>query len=97
MAVLGVVADEEVAEELQILGKKMKVSAQQLATDIGHAGVMQSQANTYLKAELGYSILIRALNKGVEASEMIRNSQYLFYYASSCWPRKCLPCLYDYA
>ena len=64
------IKDEEVAEELQILGKKMKVSAQQLATDIGHAGVMQSQANTYLKAELGYSILIRALNKGVEASEI---------------------------
>ena len=64
------IKDEEVPEELQILGKKMKVSAQQLANDIGHAGVMQSQANTYLKAELGYSVLIRALNKGVEASEI---------------------------
>ncbi len=64
------IRDEEVSEELQILGKKMKMSAQQLANDIGHAGVMQSQANTFLKAELGYSILIRALNKGVEASEV---------------------------
>ena len=64
------IKDEEVAEELQVLGKKLKISAQQLATDIGHAGVMQSQANTFLKAELGYSILIRALNKGVEASEV---------------------------
>ena len=64
------IKDEEVAEELQLLGKKMKVSAQQLVTDIGRAGVTQSQANTYLKAELGYSILIRALNKGVEASEV---------------------------
>lgn len=64
------IKDEEVVEELQIIGKKMKISAQQLATDIGHAGVTQSQANTYLKAELGYAILIRALNKGVEASEV---------------------------
>lgn len=64
------VKDEEVPEELQILGKKMKISAQQLANDIGHAGVLQGQANAYLKAELGYSILIRALNKGVEASEV---------------------------
>lgn len=64
------IKDEEVSEELQVLGKKLKISAQQLATDIGHAGVMQNQANTFLKAELGYAILIRALNKGVEASEV---------------------------
>ena len=64
------IKDEEVGEELQVLGKKMKISAQQLATDISHAGVATSQANTFLKAELGYSILIRALNKGVEASEV---------------------------
>ena len=64
------IKDEEVPEELQVLGKKMKISAQQLANDIGHAGVVQSHANTYLKGELGYAILIRALNKGVEASEI---------------------------
>lgn len=64
------IKDEEVVEELQVLGKKMKISAQQLANDIGHAGVQQTQANAFLKAELGYSLLIRALNRGVEASEV---------------------------
>lgn len=65
-----VIKDEEVPEELQVLGKKMKISPQQLANDIGRAGVLQGQANAYLKGELGYAVLIRALNKGVEASEV---------------------------
>lgn len=64
------IKDEEAPEELQTLGKKMKISAQQLATDIGRAGVTQTHASGYLKAELGYSVLIRALNRGVEASEI---------------------------
>lgn len=64
------IKDEEVPEELQVLSKKMKISAQQLANDIGHAGVQQSQATAFLKAELAYALLIRALNRGVEASEI---------------------------
>ncbi len=64
------IKDEEVPEELQVIAKKMKLSAQQIANDIGHAGVQQGQATTFFKAELGYSVLIRALNRGVEASEI---------------------------
>ena len=65
-----VIKDDEASEELQILAKKMKVSAQQLAGDISRAGVSQNHASNYLKSELGYTVLIRALNKGVEASEI---------------------------
>ena len=64
------IKDDEVSEELQILAKKMKISSQQLAADISRAGVSQNHATNYLKSELGYSVLIRALNKGVEASEI---------------------------
>ena len=62
--------DEDVPEELQALSKKMKVPAQQIANEITKARVSSSHATTFFKAELGYSILIRALNKGVEASEV---------------------------
>ena len=64
------IKDDEVSEEVSILSKRMKISSQQLAADISHAGVSQNHVTNYLKSELGYTILIRALNKGVEASEI---------------------------
>ena len=65
-----IIKDDEISEEVQILAKKMKISTQQLAADINRAGVSQSHTTNYLKSELGYNVLIRALNKGVEASEI---------------------------
>ena len=65
-----VIKDDEVGEEVQALAKKMKITPTQLSTDLGHAGVAQSHTTNFLKAELGYAVLIRALNKGVEASEI---------------------------
>ena len=64
------IKDDEVGEEVRILAAKMKETTTQLAADIGKAGVSQSHTTNFLKAELGYSVLIRALNKGVEASEV---------------------------
>ncbi len=64
------IKDDEVGEELQIIAKKMKVSTTQLSADIARNGVSQRHATNYLKAELGYAVLIKALNKGVEASEV---------------------------
>lgn len=64
------IKDDEVGEEVQQLAKRMKISTAQLSTEIAHAGVSQSHATNYLRAELGYEVLIRALNKGVEASEV---------------------------
>ncbi len=61
--------DEDVGEEVQTLAKKMKISTQQFSAEVGRAGVTQTHLLGFLKAEYGYSILIRAMNKGVEASE----------------------------
>ena len=63
------IKDGEVGEEVQAVAKRLKISSQQLSADINRAGVAQSHALNYFKAELGYSVLIRALNRGVEASE----------------------------
>ncbi len=63
------IKDSEVGEEIQTVAKRQKTSTQQLSADINHAGVAQSHALNYFKAELGYAVLIRALNRGVEASE----------------------------
>lgn len=64
------IKDDEVGEEVQVLARRMKVSPGQLSADIGKAGVSQAHITGFLKAELGYDVLIRALNKGVEASEI---------------------------
>lgn len=64
------IKDDEASEELQTLAKKMKTSASQVSQDIGRAGVSPQHALTFLKGELAYSVLIRALNRGVEASEV---------------------------
>ena len=64
------IKDNEVGEELTVLAKKMKVSSAQLSADLTRSGANQTHITNFLKAELGYSVLIRALNKGVEASEI---------------------------
>ena len=64
------IKDDDVGEEVQALAKKMKVTPAQFSADIGRSGVAPSHATNFLKAELGYAVLIRALNKGVEASEV---------------------------
>ena len=40
-----------------------------LMAALQHAGVSQDHIKAYFRAELGFSILVQALNKGVEASE----------------------------
>ena len=64
------IKDDEIGEQVQSDAKKLKISAQQLMTDIGKAGVNPDHARAHFKAELAYSVLVRALNRGVEASEI---------------------------
>ena len=64
------IKDDEVGEEVQALAKKMKVTPAQISADLGKAGVASTHVTNFLKAELAYSVLVRALNKGVEASEV---------------------------
>lgn len=65
-----IIKDEEIGEQAQIDAKKVKVSPQQLVADIQKNGVSAEHMKNFFKAELGYSVLIKALNRGVEASEI---------------------------
>lgn len=64
------IKDEEIGEQVQSDAKKLKISGQQLLADIAKTGVSQDHARGHFKAELAYSVLVRALNRGVEASEI---------------------------
>ncbi len=64
------IKDDEIGEQVQRVAKKIKETPQQLLQDITKNSVASSHYIGYFKAELGYSVLVRALNKGVEASEV---------------------------
>jgi peptidyl-prolyl cis-trans isomerase SurA len=65
-----IIKDDEIGEEVQRVAKRMKITPSQLSADISKAGVTQSHAIGHFKSDLGYFILIKALNRGVEASEV---------------------------
>ena len=48
----------------------MKTTPQALLSDLAHAGVQQSHLVGYFKSELGFAVLVKGMNKGVEASEV---------------------------
>lgn len=64
------ISDDEIGQEVQDDAKKSKMSAEQLTASIQKSGVSQEHARNHFKAELAYSVLIKALNRGVEASEV---------------------------
>ncbi len=65
-----VIKDEEIGEQVQTDAKKMKMQPQALLAAISGAGVSQEHLRGHFKAELAYAVLTKALNKGVEASEV---------------------------
>ena len=64
------IKDNEIGEEVQDEAKQLKTSPQALVQNIQRAGVSPDFMRYHFKAQLGYAILIKALNKGVEASEV---------------------------
>ena len=64
------IKDNEIGEQVQREAKKEKITTQQLQADLAKAGVAPAHYIGYFKAELGYLVLVKALNKGVEASEI---------------------------
>lgn len=64
------ITDAEVPQQIQTDARRMGTSAQALANSISAAGVSQDHMLNYFKVRLAYSVLIKALNKGVEASEV---------------------------
>lgn len=64
------VNDNEIGEAVNLDAGKLKIPAQQLLNEIQTAGVEKDHFVAYFKAELGFYVLVKALNKGVEASEV---------------------------
>lgn len=64
------VNDNEIGEALNLDAARLKIPAQQLLNEIQAAGIQKDHFTGYFKAELGFYVLVKALNKGVEASEV---------------------------
>ena len=69
------ISDDEIATQVQEDARKEKLSMQQLLADIGRTGASQEHVRNHFKAELGYTVLVKALNRGVEASEVAVRDQ----------------------
>ena len=65
-----IIPDDEIGEEIQRDAKKLKMSPSALSQAIQRAGVSTEHARNHFKADLAYLILVKALNRGVEASEV---------------------------
>jgi peptidyl-prolyl cis-trans isomerase SurA len=64
------ITDNEIGAEVQDIARRSKMSTTALVQSIGKAGVSQEHANNFFRAQMAFSILIRGLNRGVEASEI---------------------------
>lgn len=64
------IKDNEIGEQVNTDAAKMKTTPQALLADMAKAGVQQAHLIGYFKAQLGFAVLVKALNKGVEASEV---------------------------
>ena len=69
------IKDNEIGEEIGSYALKQKVSPQQLLADLEHGGVERDHFVGFFKSELGFDVLVKALNKGVEASEIAVRSE----------------------
>jgi peptidyl-prolyl cis-trans isomerase SurA len=61
--------DSDLSTEVVKAAQAAKMQPEALMAALQHAGVSQDHIKAYFRAELGFSILVQALNKGVEASE----------------------------
>ena len=69
------ITDDEVGSQVADDARKMKLSSSQLLADIGRSGAAPEHVRAHFKAELAFTILIKALNRGVEASETAVRSE----------------------
>lgn len=64
------IKDNEIGEQVTTDAAKMKITPQALLGEIERAGVQKDHYIGYFKSELGFTVLVKAMNKGVEASEV---------------------------
>ena len=65
-----IIKDNEIGEDVQNTARRMKVTPTVLLQNIAKSGVSNEHIRNYFKAHYAFSILVRALNRGVEASEI---------------------------
>lgn len=61
--------DAEVSQEIVALAQDMKIAPEALVGAFRQAGVSDDHVKAHFGAEFGFTVLVQALNKGVEASE----------------------------
>ncbi len=67
-------SDADVSHELVRVAGEMKVDPNALAAEFQRAGVTSDQLKSHFGADFAFGLLVQALNKGVEASEVeVRN------------------------
>jgi peptidyl-prolyl cis-trans isomerase SurA len=69
------IPDADIGEAISAVAVKYKTTATTMMNEIQHAGVQKDHFMAFFKAEYGYDILVKALNKGVEASETAVRSE----------------------
>ncbi|MCI0467546.1 MAG: hypothetical protein L0Y57_11160 [Beijerinckiaceae bacterium] len=61
--------DSDIGQQVVSTAKDLKLAPEALIAALQQAGVTGEHFKAYFRAELGYDVLVQALNKGVEASE----------------------------
>ncbi len=63
------IKDSDLSQEIVKVAKDLKMAPEALVGALEHAGVTADHFKAHFRADLAFSVLVQALNKGVEASE----------------------------
>ena len=61
--------DSDITQQIIKAAQAMKITPDALVGEFEHAGVSPDHFKAHYRAELGFEVLVQALNKGIEASE----------------------------
>jgi peptidyl-prolyl cis-trans isomerase SurA len=61
--------DSDINQEIALVAQQMKIAPHALASELEHSGIPSDNIKAHFKAELGFNLVVQAMNKGVEASE----------------------------
>lgn len=61
--------ESDISQHIMKVAQEMKIAPQALVEALQHAGVTPEHFKAHFRADVAYSVLVQALNKGVEASE----------------------------
>jgi peptidyl-prolyl cis-trans isomerase SurA len=61
--------ESDISQQIVKVAQELKITPQALVEALQHAGVTPEHFKAHFRADVAYSVLVQALNKGVEASE----------------------------